>query len=148
MKKSSRKIIFIALAVSLTFNLFFILGYLKTRMTLEKIQTVRGRIDLVSEKLALSQSQKEKITDLTLELRGKQAGLKNSRRETIDLFWAEIVKDRPDFAAIKDRMAATGADGKASRNLEIKYLWKILQVIPPGKREAAVKIIREKTIPE
>ncbi len=146
MNKRIRTTLVVALAVSICFNLFFIGGYLRTRMLLKKIGTVRGRVQLMADRLKMSEEQKRKVMKLVTDLRAQQEAIKNAHREKIDTFWNEIVKDRPDFEKIKTRLSRTAEASRKSRDLEIRYLWKILRVLTPEQRGEAVKMIREKKI--
>ena len=79
------KILSILLAVSLAFNLFFILGFFQAKKQMEPVQTVRSHREIFLEQLDLDENQ----------LKFFQQPRQN-RSEQSRAFLAELIKDKPD----------------------------------------------------
>jgi len=142
--KNINKLLTFLLIISVCFNVFFIIGYMKTSRFLALLKTTEGRVQLVSDRLGLDDAQREKVAGLMTELRSHQAAIKEANRALNDEFWNEIVEDEPDMQKIAALLAESTEQVETSRRLGAEYLQVVMQSLNKDQRQGLVRMIREK----
>lgn len=142
--KNKTRLLTCFLVLSAGFNVFFILGYVKTSRVLVQLRTPEGRVQLISDRLGLEQDQREQLAALMTELRSRQAEIKQANQAANDDFWYEIMKDEPDMQKVATLVAKSSQPLEASRQLGAEYLQEIMKVLDAGQRQALARMIREK----
>ena len=141
--KGMNKYLLLLLAASICFNVFFIGGYLKSRAKLNRLKTVEGRMQLLAEKLDLTDTQEEALIRRRMQLKADIDKYKVAKAADIDAYWEEIVKDTPDTEKIDALLAAT-SDRREETKLVVDCIGDIMAELTPDQRSAFANMLREK----
>lgn len=146
MNKKYNKIVWILLAISLCFNIFFAGGYVFSRHILRKLRTPEGRIELIAKRLKLSESQKEGFQQLGYQLQTHAGKIKQSYQTDIDSFWQEAVNDNRDSLKINDLLDRLSQGRKEYMMLASEHLYEFLKVLNAEQRRAYIRFLRKRGV--
>jgi Spy/CpxP family protein refolding chaperone len=145
-EKKYKILLFIFLAISVGFNIFFVGSYTHTRKVMKKWLTPAGRMQIITEQLDLTKDQQKKFIQMRRELRIKGNEIKHVHIVDINTFWREVVKDNPDFQKIETLLERSFQGLKDYKVLSIECMLKFLKTLTPEQREIYVDIIRRKKL--
>lgn len=134
-------IIFLILSVS--FNVFFILGYARTRLVVKMLETPEGRAEFVSKKLELNQEQKVTLYQLGEKIGMEKLKMKEQHSKEIEIFWQELLKNNPDPQKISFGLELRLALDRKLQPLQQDFLIKFLKILAPEQRKLFVNILRK-----
>lgn len=134
-------IIFLILSVS--FNVFFILGYARTRLVVKMLETPEGRAEFVSKKLELNQEQKATLYQLGEKIGMEKLKMKEQHSKEIEIFWQELLKNNPDPQKISFGLELRLALDRKLQPLQQDFLIKFLKILTPEQRKLFVNILRK-----
>ena len=86
------KVPWILLAVSLAFNIFFTVGYVRAWGRMTRCRGFKGRARIIARKLNLDDEQQQDFENILSEFEE----LRKQRAPQRDAFMAELIKDEPD----------------------------------------------------
>ena len=134
-----RTLPWILLAISLAFNIFFAVGFLRARSRMQRARTFRGRAEIIAKRLQLDDRQLEVFEGLL----GEYEQLRKERAPERDLFLAEIVKDKPDEKVLEDFVA--GDSVKQHRLARLAVMRRFVGLLRPEQREKFIEIVKGPT---
>lgn len=136
------KLLFIILAVSLGFNLFFTVGYFNAKKSANQAQGFKGRIELAAKKLSLDDNQKKELFSIVEISQEQLKSLKSDQKETIKLFKAEFKKPSPDIKKLKIAMKQIEHKRRETRK-EMSAKWReFFRSLSMQQRNKIVKMLR------
>ena len=138
-------IIFLILSVS--FNVFFLLGYARTRHVVKMLKTPEGRAEFVSKKLKLNQEQKAKFFQLGEKIGMEKLKMKNQHSREIEIFWRELLKSNPDPHRISASLELHSVLNRQLLPLQQDFLINFLKILTPEQRELFVNLLRKNKNP-
>ena len=134
-------IIFLILSVS--FNVFFILGYARTRHVVKTLKTPEGRAEFVSKKLKLNQEQKVAFFQLGEKIGIEKLKMKKQHSKEIEIFWQEFLKSNPDPQKISAGLELRSALDRKLQPLQQDFLIKFLKILTLEQRKLFVNLLRK-----
>ena len=134
-------IIFLILSVS--FNVFFLLGYARTRHVVKMLKTPEGRAEFVSKKLKLNQEQKAAFFQLGEKIGMEKLKMKNQHGKEIEIFWQELLKSNPDPHKISVGLELRSALDRQLLPLQLDFLIKFLKILTPEQRKLFIDLLRK-----
>ncbi len=135
------KILSILLAVSLAFNVFFIIALFQPRKQEDTAKTFEGRTELLAKQLELDQDQ-YKLFD---RLRDEFVQLRQNRVSQRQIFLAELIKNQPDQKLLESFCA--GDDADKYRLEKLALMQKFVRVLRPEQKQMFVEIINKRSSP-
>lgn len=129
----------ILLAVSVAFNLFFVVGAVRHHRRFRRVRTPEGRAERFAEQLGLDAEQRTAFFAWDESFRQARAQMGKGRRERAEGLWAELVKDEPDQAVLREFMEGK-SDPDRRRRLVEKNL-ELMRILRPEQRQRAAGLI-------
>ena len=133
------KLILILLAVSLTFNVFFALGFLGAKNKMARSRTFRGRAELIAKRLDLDEQQWQSFEQLLDEM--EQLRKANTPRR--DALLAEIVKNNPDEKVLEELVSGDAAEDYRKGRLAL--IRKFTAMLHPEQREKFIEMVKKRS---
>ena len=128
------------MAVSVAFNCFFVIGYVRGGSALTKRPTFEQRARSFVGSLDLDTHQREVFEQLLSETVQERKKMRKQDEPRRSAFWAELVKDHPDPQIL---MRHTSSDARqAKRRLMVQQMTKFMAVLRPDQRKAFVEAMR------
>ncbi len=138
------KMIYLLLAISLGFNLFFVTGYWTTKKRLSHESPMQRRVEIVAKQLSLSNDQKRALTELLKESGRKLRELKQEQRATVRLFKSEFKKERPDIEKLRAAMEHIETLYRKTRE-EMGAKWRaFFASLDEKQRKKALRMLKQK----
>jgi Spy/CpxP family protein refolding chaperone len=138
-----KKLLFILLIISVSFNVFFILGYARSRHVVKTLKTPEGRAEFVSKKLKLNQEQKAAFFQLGEKIGMEKLKMKEQHSKEIEIFWQELLKNNPDPQKISVGLELRSALDRELQPLQQDFLIKFLKILTPEQRKLFVNLLRK-----
>ena len=136
------RVLWVALAGSVAFNVFFLVGLL-TPSDAGAIRSARQELlDTFAEDLGLDAGQRAAFKAWREDTTAGADQRRESWRAQFDAYLDEIVKDEPDPKVIEAYVAA--APGPEQRRRMVERFGKLMEILRPEQRRRAVSIIRER----
>ncbi len=146
MKKKQNKVVWVILVISLCFNIFFAWGYISSRYFMKRIKTREGRTELIVKRLELSVEQQEVFEQLQAQLQIQKARVKLNYQKDINIFWQEIIKDKPDSLIIKQSLEQATRGREEYMIIASTQIHDFLQVLSPKQQQAYIKFLRRNKV--
>ena len=138
------KMIYLLLAISLGFNLFFVTGYWTTKKRLSHESPLQRRVEIVAKQLSLSKEQKRVLTELLKESGRRLQELKIEQRATVRLFRAEFKKENPDIEKLRTAMENIESRYRKTRE-ELGAKWRaFFASLDEKQRKKAMRLLKHK----
>lgn len=134
------------LAVSLSFNVFFIAGYLYVRRTVNLMKTPEGRVALVAEMLDLDDEQTEACMRIEARRTAALEKIGQPHGEELEVFWNEMTAENPDRGKIQDMLERSWEVQKVIQSVQIDHLIEHFAIMNPEQRRRCAAMIRERNI--
>ncbi len=148
MKSFSRNLLLVAALVSIGFNIFFVVGYRRSRAaraTLDKLKTDRGYVELLSRRLDLTAAQEANLVAIREELQKDTEAFNRANSSEIDAFWEEMVKDSPDPARLQRLERSLSAKRKEMRLRVVERIREAFACLTPAQRRVLARMIKERS---
>ena len=139
----NKRLLIIFLILSVSFNVFFILGYARTRHVVKTLKTPEGRAEFVSKKLKLNKEQKTAFFQLGKKIGMEKLKMKMQHSREIEIFWQELLKTNPDPQKISAGLELPLALGRSLQPLQQDFLIKFLKILTPEQRKLFVNLLRK-----
>ena len=139
----NKRLLIIFLILSVSFNVFFILGYARTRHVVKTLKTPEGRAEFVSKKLKLNKEQKTAFFQLGKKIGMEKLKMKMQHSREIEIFWQELLKTNPDPQKISAGLELPLALGRSLQPLQQDFLIKFLKILTPEQRKLVVNLLRK-----
>ena len=139
----NKRLLIIFLILSVSFNVFFILGYARTRHVVKTLKTPEGRAEFVSKKLKLNKEQKTAFFQLGKKIGIEKLKMKMQHSREIEIFWQELLKTNPDPQKISAGLELSLALGRNLQPLQQDFLIKFLKILTPEQRKLFVNLLRK-----
>jgi uncharacterized membrane protein len=94
------RLLWVALALSLTLNICFVGGLIWSRVTTEPTLTPAQRFQQIAQELQLSPNERDGFDQFALEVRRHTRQLRESNMPLVQRVWEELGKAQPDQALI------------------------------------------------
>ena len=138
------KMIYLLLAISLGFNLFFVTGYWTTKKRLSHESPLQRRVEIAAKQLSLSNDQKRALLELLKESGRKLRELKREQRATVRLFKTEFKKENPDIEKLRAAMERIESHYRETRE-ELGAKWRaFFASLDEKQRKKAWRLLRRK----
>lgn len=136
-----KKLLVILLIISVSFNVFFILGYARTRHVVKTLKTPEGRAEFVSKKLKLNQKQKDAFFKLGEKIGVEKLKMKKQYSKEAEMFWQELLKTNPDSQKISAGLELRSALERKLLPLQHDFLIKFLTILTPEQKKLFVNLL-------
>ena len=128
----------ILLAISLAFNAFFVLGYVRARKAPQTAHTLEGRARMMAEKLQLDEKQHAIFEECLAEF----TELRQARDSQRQAFLDELLKPAPDQKVLESY--SVGPEAVGYRLARLTLMRKFVDMLSPAQREMFVEMIRSR----
>ncbi|MDD5555816.1 MAG: hypothetical protein PHN82_01065 [bacterium] len=135
----------IALAASVCFNAFFVIGYWRARTTIGELATDEGRVRLIARRLGLSEEQEERFLALRRRFEEERALYDAEHAAEADAFWEEMSRDDPDMELIREMLAYSAEMRRELRDRGTEYMREAFHLLSREQRQALARMIRERS---
>ncbi len=133
------------LALSLAFNLFFALGFVRATWTLRRLRTPTGRAALVATRLDLDPQQRQHRDRLLERARAEVRSLERSEALRAE-YWAELAGTPPDPQRLHELVDRSAAAHTQARHAAVDYMVDFLAVLRPEQRREFLDVARRTTV--
>ena len=138
-----KKLLVILLIISVSFNVFFMLGYVHSRHAVKMLKTPEGRIEFISKKLKLNKEQELAYAQFAGQISMERLSQKNQHDTEIKIFWQEALKDNPDPQKIKAGLELHLALNQKLQPLKTDVLLRFLKILTPEQKRLYIAILRK-----
>ncbi|HET6429249.1 MAG TPA: hypothetical protein VFJ30_12610 [Phycisphaerae bacterium] len=128
----------ILLAVSVVFNAFFLVGFLRARLEAEKPRTFLEKAHRMAERLDLDQAQMAEFEHIVDEMER----LRQQRAPEKDAFLAELTKENPDPKVLENYVASEAANEYRLNKLSLAR--KLVALLTPEQRQKLVELMQKR----
>jgi Spy/CpxP family protein refolding chaperone len=134
------RLVWVALALSLTLNVFFLLGLLWFQVAGQPIQTPAERVAATESELNLTTAQRAAFQHFVGEVRERSRQLRESNQPLIRQVWEELAKPQPDQALVA-RLVDEATDHRHTYQKDMAaVLGEFLAVLSPEQRAQFVAL--------
>ncbi|MEW6366793.1 MAG: Spy/CpxP family protein refolding chaperone [Acidobacteriota bacterium] len=140
------KAVWVVLAASVCFNVFFAIGFLRARAVIRKMETPEGRAEIVAERLSLSPQQRLQYDAMRSAINAILAANRKINGAHMNTFWSEVIRDHPDSAILSSAIEAALEGQKAARVQMAEQVKHFMTALTPAQREAFVHIVRQRDL--
>lgn len=138
----NRKFTQILFAVSVAFNILFLIGYGQSNEPAPRGMKFEQRARRWAEKLNLAQQQKDIFEQLLAETVEERKRVREENRPKRELLLTELSKDEPDEKVL---LAFARSDiHQSRRELMVRYMKKFVAILTPEQRQMFVDSIRSR----
>lgn len=128
------------LAVSVTFNVFFAIGYGRSRAEGVGRARFEDRARRFVKRLDLNDTQQEAFEQILAQTVQQRQRIRQVIRPQREALWAELTKDQPDDEAL--RRFVQSDIHLAKRKLMVEQMKRFMAVLTPQQRRMFVESIR------
>ena len=142
-KSSARgRLVWIALALSLTLNVFFVFGLLWFQVAGQLMQTPAERVAATANELNLTAEQRGAFQQFVSEVQERSRLLRDSNQPLIQQVWDELAKPQPDQALIARLVDEATENRHAYQKDMAAVLGQFLAVLSPEQRAQFVELAK------
>ena len=124
-----KRLPWILLAISVAFNIFVAVGYVRWQSSLKNAATFKSRCNLMADKLGLTDEQKARFQ----AIQDQMEQIRQAHASGRDGFWNELLKDKPDPNTLREYVAGEAAVKYRLDRLEL--MQKFVQLLTPAQKE-------------
>lgn len=140
-KAGSRgRLLWVALVLSLTLNVFFVGGLVWSRIIADHPPTPAQRFLQVARDLNLSDNQRDAFQQFVLDMRHYTRGLRQSNHPLIDHIWQELGKPQPDQALLGKLIDLTTQNRHTYQLQMSTALARFLATLSPAQRAQFIEL--------
>jgi Spy/CpxP family protein refolding chaperone len=130
------------LALSLSFNVVFVLGFLRGRATRHRLANPEGRKQFIVERLHLDTSQEAAFEGALQDATRRGDGLRRAGRKTARSFWQELAEPEPDAERLHALLEESIELRRSAQVLAVDHMLTVLRILTPKQRTAYLKMAR------
>jgi hypothetical protein len=138
------KLLWLSLAVSLGFNLFFVIGYATTGRALRKARTPAGRMELIAQRLELDEEQQERLDGLWAGTRRQGRELWEASLESREALWRELDRDEPSAERLHALVEESMGLQLEAQLLAIDKTLELLRILDQDQRQALLRMAKKR----
>lgn len=136
-------LLWVALALSLALNLFFVAGALWTRFHEPPPLTREERFDQVATALALDPQQRAAFAGFSQTMRGQLEATREAASPLVHAAWAELIKSQPNEAKVMALLDQAAEVRRSHLNEITEATIRFLRILTPGQRANFVKVVHQ-----
>ncbi len=126
-----RNLMWLALAMSVLFNVFFVVGFARARAQLELVESSNGASRVVASELDLNDEQRAVFSTLRAGMRDEMSAYRDEIVLTQAELAAELGKEKPDLERVRN-LVARKADLDGQRQLiAVRRFGEFVDVLSP-----------------
>ncbi len=130
------------LAVSVTFNVLFAIGYVRSRSTVPQRPSFEARMKLLVKPLDMDDQQAQRFDQILTQTAEERRRLRQQIQPHREALLAELIKDKPDDQVLE---RYTQSDWrKAKRRLMVEHMKEFMAVLTPDQRRAFANAVRSR----
>ena len=137
-------LVWLALAVSLTLNVFFVGGLVWSHFNVPPPRTALQRFQLVAAELQLTGPQKEAFEHFAVEMRRSGMQLHEGVQPLMQHVWEELGKAQPDEAALARSVDQITDNRRAYQHHLTQGLTRFLATLSPEQRARFIELARQR----
>ena len=138
------KLLVIALLISLCFNLFFAIGFVKARETVRKFRLPEGQAELVARKLNLTNPQRAKFDALKKDMKQKILAFQTRKAERQKAMAAEMARGSVDAGRFQTHVNSSRKDMEELHRMFAEQMMMFIKELTPEQRRLMGDIFNEK----
>jgi uncharacterized membrane protein len=140
--RSHGRLWWVALALSLTLNVFFVGGLVWSRMAMRPVETPAERFAQIGRELELSPQQHDAFQQFILEMRKHGRELRESNQPLVSEVWNELGKPQPDQSAVAGLIEKATENRQAYQKEMTAALSHFLAGLAPDQRARFVELAK------
>ncbi len=138
------RLVWLALALSLTLNVCFIGGLVWTRMRFHQMASPMERIQHLADALNLNADQRAAFGQFLRVIRQRGRSARGSNEALLDRSWAEIAKAEPDDAALAQLGQQIHANRDAFEQEASQAMLAFIKTLSPEQRSQLAAIAKSR----
>jgi len=138
------KILGVVLIISLCFNLFFAVGFLRARLMVKKLETPSGRTEHVAEKLNLTASQRIKLGRLQIRLHNKIIAFRRKQAGRQKAFAEMISTGAMNPEKVRGYVIESQKDAQELHGQFARHMVELVKLLNPQQRKHMSDIFKER----
>lgn len=142
-----RRILWILLAGSIAFNVFFALGFIQARNTVAKFQTPKGRAEILAGRLKLTPEQQKVFWREGRAIARKGLEIAEEIDKVQNQFFAEVQKDNPSREVVFQILSQTNDERARLTRIRTEHWMVVMQSLTPEQRKLFVDLVRARLLP-
>lgn len=137
------RLLWVALALSLTLNVFFVAGLIWSRAAEPSAPPFADRLTRVAGEVNLSQDQHLAFQQLLQEMENRSQRLRDSNHPILQHIWDELGAAQPDQALIS-RLVDEATENRRAYQMDVSAaLGRFLAVLSPDQRARFVELAKQ-----
>lgn len=136
------RLLWVALALSLTLNVFFVSGLVWSRMTGERFMTPAERLAQTESELGLNADQRVAFQRFIAGVRQRGQSLREHNRPLIGSVWEELAKPQPDQDAIARAVDQATENRRMYQKDMTAGMTAFLATLSPAQRQQFVELAK------
>ncbi len=142
-----RRILWILLAGSIAFNVFFAVGFIQARHTVAKFQSPKGRAEILAERLRLTPEQQKVFWREGRAIARQGLEIAKEIDKVQNRFFAEVQKDNPNREIIFQILSQTNDERARLTRIRTEHWMVVMQSLTPAQRKMFVDLVRARVLP-
>jgi len=138
----TRRLPWILLMISLTFNFFFAGGFLHARSEAEQAEEPRGRAEVLAERLGLSEQQKREFLQMRRQTRAEAQRIRARMDSARESLWASMAEGPVEADRIRELTQLEAEQMLALRRVQAQGARRFLQTLSPQQRRQLHHVMR------
>jgi uncharacterized membrane protein len=140
--RSRGRLLWVALALSLTLNVFFVGGLVWSRVTMPSPETPAERFAQIGRELGLSPDQRDSFQQFIIEVRKHTRQLREMNQPLVAKVWNELGKAQPDQGMIATLVDKATENRHAYQKEMTAALSRFLAELSPDQRAKFVELAK------
>ena|GEM_PF-3591200 len=141
-----RALTWVALAVSVALNVFFLIGYYRAAVLAERVETPAGTAEVIAERLGLDSGQRAIFDRVRAEARADARSYTAKASATVNAYWAEMVAEAPDPVLLEQYLSQAAERNLAFNRVITKRMRTFLAALTPRQRREFVDRVRSRPV--
>ncbi|MHC4109088.1 MAG: periplasmic heavy metal sensor, partial [Planctomycetota bacterium] len=126
-----RNLIWLALAMSVLFNVFFVVGFARARAQLEAVQSSNGASRVVASELNLNDEQRAVFSTLRAGMRDEMASLRDEVTLVQEDLVAELGMENPDLERVRNLVARKADLDRQRQLIAVRRFGEFVDILSP-----------------
>ncbi len=126
-----RNLIWLALAMSVLFNVFFVVGFARARAQLELVESSNGASRVVASELDLNDEQRAVFSTLRASMRDEMAAYRDEIALTQSELAAELGRENPDLDRVRNLVARKADLDRQRQLVAVRRFGEFVDVLTP-----------------
>jgi Spy/CpxP family protein refolding chaperone len=138
------RLVWVALALSLTLNVFFLAGLVWSKMAAEQPMSPAQRFQELGRELALDPKEGALFETFGRTVRDRGRALRQANEPLLERIWAELAKPNPDEALIAGLLEQASENRRAFQKATATALTDFLRALTPEQRAQFADLARRR----